>query len=215
MKPYYEHAGITIYHGDCRDVLEDWRYECPATVILTDPPYGIGKATWDVEFPSWLFGAIPQSIYAAGFQIGNWNLPRLPMTMNGLLYRWTLCGYLVNGMTRGAIGFSNWIPCNIYSSPTARLYREESDVKEFAIGIEPKQTHPSPKPLDTTKWFLSRLLDPTCATVLLDPFCGSGTSLRAAKDCGLSAIGIEIEERYCEIAAQRLSQEVLPLELAK
>jgi site-specific DNA-methyltransferase (adenine-specific) len=65
--------------------------------------------------------------------------------------------------------------------------------------------HPSPKPYDAMRWLVSRLP----GEVVLDPFMGSGTTLRAAKDLGRKAIGIEIEERYCEIAAQRMSQSVM------
>jgi site-specific DNA-methyltransferase (adenine-specific) len=67
--------------------------------------------------------------------------------------------------------------------------------------------HPCPKPYSAWRWLLERCSDEN--TVVLDPFCGSGTTLVAAKDLGLRAIGIEIEEHYCEIAAKRLSQEVL------
>jgi DNA modification methylase len=69
-----------------------------------------------------------------------------------------------------------------------------------------RRLHPNEKPLD----LMARLIQPTTGTIL-DPFMGSGTTLRAAKDLGRKAIGIEIEERYCEIAAERLAQEVLPL----
>jgi site-specific DNA-methyltransferase (adenine-specific) len=69
--------------------------------------------------------------------------------------------------------------------------------------------HPCPKPLDVWKRILLRV-SPVEGELVLDPFMGSGTTLRAAKDLGRKAIGIEIEERYCEIAAKRLAQEVLP-----
>jgi site-specific DNA-methyltransferase (adenine-specific) len=65
--------------------------------------------------------------------------------------------------------------------------------------------HPSPKPLALYRWLIERVAGHT----ILDPFMGSGTSLRAAKDLGRKAIGIEIEERYCEIAARRMAQLVL------
>ena len=67
--------------------------------------------------------------------------------------------------------------------------------------------HPCPKPITVMQWALGRTTD--AADVVLDLFMGSGTTLRAAKDLGRRAIGIEIEERYCEIAAKRLEQEVL------
>jgi site-specific DNA-methyltransferase (adenine-specific) len=73
-----------------------------------------------------------------------------------------------------------------------------------------KNGHPCPKPLGLMRWLVARVSKPN--ETVLDPFMGSGTTLLAAKDMGHRAIGIEIEERYCEIAAKRLSQEVLPLE---
>jgi site-specific DNA-methyltransferase (adenine-specific) len=73
--------------------------------------------------------------------------------------------------------------------------------------------HPCPKPLPVIKWIVSRVsLE---GETIIDPFMGSGTTLRAAKDLGRKAIGIEIEERYCEIAAKRMSQEVMNFDARK
>ena len=74
------------------------------------------------------------------------------------------------------------------------------------FGNNEKRFHPTQKPVRLMRWCISLYPD---AVSILDPFMGSGTTLRAAKDLGRKAIGIEIEERYCEIAANRLRQEVL------
>lgn len=206
IQPYYEEKGITIYHGDARDVLPFIRFD----TVLTDPPYGINKAEWDAQFPSWLWSVLPFSLQSLGLMPGTWNLLKCPQRVHSLTYRWTLSAHLVNGMTRGAVGFANWIPCHLYSAPDISLFKQESDCRDFVVGSAPKEDHPSPKPLHVVKWFLSRLPD----GIVCDPFMGAASTLRAAKDLGRKAIGIEIEERYAEIAANRLRQEVLQFEEA-
>jgi hypothetical protein len=141
-------------------------------------------------------------------QAGTSNLLTLPNRFADLEYRWTLAIHLVNGMTRGKMGFGNWFPCVVYSRPDISLYREQSDAVDIAIGTEEMPDHPSPKPLRAMSWIIDRFDAP----IIMDPFCGSGTTLRAAKNLGRRAIGIEIEEKYCEIAAKRLSQEVFEFE---
>lgn len=81
------------------------------------------------------------------------------------------------------------------------------DAMAFSIGREAKFDHPSQKPYPYMTWLVNRLSEE--GQIILDPFIGSGTTLRAAKDLRRKAIGIEIEEKYCEIAARRLGQEVL------
>lgn len=277
MRPYYEDSasGITIYHGDCREILPTLD---AVDVTLTDPPYGIGKADWDDVFPVWWMPEVGRLSLRMGLMPGVWNVLRCPADVGRLQYRWVLAAHLSNGMTRGRLGFGNWIPCLIYTSrqesavwcarfadwceangvtkadlnratgtsdmggwwasrlahraqvpsvgqwetlkaafhppvefdegvETASWYEPSGDCRSFAIGREPKPEHPSPKPMSVVQWFLSRL----GGASVLDPFMGSGTTLLAAKNLGRRAIGIEIEERYCEIAARRLDQGVLDL----
>jgi len=92
----------------------------------------------------------------------------------------------------------------LYATDDSNLYRNAGDIKRFVVGREAKPDHPSPKPIGPVLWFISRVTGNP-----VDPFMGSGTTLRAAKDLGRKAIGIEIEERYCEIAAKRCAQEVM------
>ncbi len=205
-KPYYEAGGITIYHGDCRDVLPRLKDQS-IDVTITDPPYGIRKAGWDDVFPLfWLDDVARITKSAIAVMPGINNLYSLPKTIGRFEYRWMLSIHLTNGMTRGLMGFGNWIPVTVYAPHGASLYRQQQDATAVPIsGNMPD--HPSPKPLRAMKWLVSRFEGET----ILDPFMGSGSTLRAAKDLGRKAIGIEIDERYCEIAARRLQQEVMPL----
>lgn len=202
MRLYYQDDLVTIYHGDCLE----WMPE--VSVIVTDPPYGIGKALWDDRLPLDTLNLIAAHTLTLAVQPGVWNLGLMPDLLASLRYRWTLASFLVNGMTHGAVGYGNWIPTMLYSA--VPLHKPESDCQRVVIGREAKPDHPSPKPLGVMRWVIDRLPDDGD---LLDPFAGSGTTLVAAKSLNRRAIGIEIEERYCEIAANRCRQEVLGLAL--
>jgi site-specific DNA-methyltransferase (adenine-specific) len=210
MKPYYERDGITIYHADCRDVLPTLAAGS-VDLVLTDPPYGVGKAEWDDDLPLWWLDEATRIAPCLGLMPSIKHLLRYPSSVGALRYRWTLSAHLINGMTAGPIGFGNWVPCLVYSADGIRIHQQLSDVGRVVVGRDTKPDHPSPKPYEAMRWFVSRFPN---ADTILDPFMGSGTTLRAAKDLGRRAIGIEIEERYCEIAARRLEQSVLPLAMA-
>jgi site-specific DNA-methyltransferase (adenine-specific) len=202
VTPYYQDDAVTIYHGDCRDVLPG----LTAVALFTDPPYGADKAEWDATFPREWMDLVPPSVAVAAITPGQRNVVGMPATMGDLRYRWTLAAVIANATVRGDLGFGNWIPVLLYARDGVSLYGPRQDTKAFAIrGQMPD--HPSPKPLAVMRW----VLDCIPGDVILDPFMGSGTTLRAAKDLGRRGIGIEIEERYCEIAARRCSQEVLGL----
>ncbi len=83
------------------------------------------------------------------------------------------------------------------------------DAKEFPANQEVINGHPSPKPIRLFKWLIASHKD---AQIILDPFLGSGTTIRASLDLTRKCIGIEIEEKYCEIAVKRLAQSVMRLE---
>ncbi len=117
------------------------------------------------------------------------------------------------GAERSSWGFSCWQPILFYGKDPYLSSGQGGRPDSTAIvqpGDAASSDHPCPKTMEQMSWLLNRVsIDPT--DVIVDPFMGSGTTLRAAKDRGRKAIGIEIEERYCEIAVQRLGQEVLPL----
>lgn len=199
MKPYYEHAGITIYHGDCREVLPNLgRFD----ITVTDPPYGIGiaanpvrqkhvKRDWDNAPPADdVFGFLRFISKYQVFWGGNYF--DLPPAQCFLVWDKVQPENFSLAMCEQA-----WTN---FGKP-AKMFRRH--VVSF------DKQHPTQKPIELMKWCIATAPE-ECRSVL-DPFAGSGTTLEAAKALGLTAVGIEIEERYCEIAAERLSQEVLGL----
>jgi site-specific DNA-methyltransferase (adenine-specific) len=227
MRAYYESGGVTIYHGDCRDLSIE------ANLTLFDPPYGIGRrysdayddraeGYWEWFLPclerlrrvapvmahthrtpeglrritgyDWI--AVWHKPYSAGARIG--NSPVLPHWEPIFLY-----GIHSLGVKRQA--FADVLSYNPESSPAPTKSASPRDKAKSDAG----DNHPLPKPLP----LMARLILWLSAQgeTVYDPFAGSGTTLLAAKNLGRKAIGIEIEERYCEIAAKRLAQGVLGL----
>ena len=213
FKPYYQHGGITIYNADCRLVLPTLP-KCD--LLLTDPPYelvaaggGLGKKRgyeeslagltdgFDIEllasFPNWmcfcakaqLISLLSLAMKGERWMLLTWNKPDPTPLMNG-----------------------NYLPDTEYIVHRfTKLYGSYPDRSRFTVmcGGE-KFFHPTGKPLP----LIGKLMRLGCDSgqLVVDPFMGSGTTLVAAKNLGRKAIGIEIEERYCEIAAKRLQQEV-------
>ena len=206
MKPYYEKDGIVIYHGDCREILPS--IERPP-VIVTDPPYGLGdkwtggggsgKTSWKfdpseakgwdgktVDFVEQLPSLCDQLIVWGG------NYYPLPPMRCWLVWDKKVPDTFTTGQAE--LAWTN------LDRPT-RVFR----MAQCEQANEGPKYHPTQKPLALILWCMKWVGD----GLVLDPFMGSGTTLRAAKDLGRRAIGIEIEERYCEIAVKRLAQEVL------
>lgn len=201
MKPYYEHGGVTIYHGDAREALPQ------ADVLVTDPPYGVAFSSgWDNRFRDVKIAcdettAARDSVLAAwaprpALVFGTWKAPRPAATKAVLVW------------DKGTVGMGDlsvpWFPCTeeIYVLGGGWVGTRTTAVLRHHVRNE---FHPTEKPLA----LICALLSKCPAGTVLDPFMGSGTTLRAAKDLGRKAIGIEVEERYCEIAAKRLGQEVM------
>ena len=205
MKPYYDHAGITIYHGDCREIL----LHVKADVVVTDPPYGMpvdcGKFIRSKGSSEYWHG-----VEHAGTEwmrvVLSLNLPTVLFGANAYASKlpdhpgWVVWDKQSDGFTQGSPAELAWT--NFLTN--LRMFR--LNYRGFTTRDEPKQ-HPMQKPTALMRWILQ--LAETPSGIILDPFMGSGTTLVAAKQLGRKAIGIEIEERYCEIAAKRLAQEVL------
>ena len=205
MKPYYEQNGITIYHGDCRDVLPVLD---PVDLVLTDPPYNVGVeyeshddrmgdqayAAWCAEWFNALNDDKRKIIFPGHGNLPVWWAIRKPSAIG--------CWYKPGNPARGGVfQFCEWEPWLYWGPFLATSGVIRATVSEQADTGD----HPCPKPLPLFRKLISQANPAT----VLDPFMGSGTTLRAAKDLGRKAIGIEIEERYCEIAAKRMAQGVL------
>lgn len=228
MKPYYQDDYATIYHGDCREILP--RLE-PVDCVITDPPYGVGLSgkrakkrgggtisrndTYQSfvdseEYVSSVVVPVIKCCIEKGYRVAltpgtrcMWAYPRpndvgtffsaagTGMSSWGfccsqpILY-YGKCPFLARGLGSRANSYGQTYP---------------NDSNEYK--------HPCVKPIRQWRWLVERAS--YHGETILDPFMGSGTTLRAAKDLQRKAIGIEIEEKYCEIAVKRLRQEVLPL----
>jgi len=210
MTPYYEHAGITIYHGDCREVLPT----LSADVVITDPPYGVGIIYGSYEDAlNETTGLVLDFVLTAtamsrcvAFSVGAFATEKELYRI--LPPRWRMCWYKGTQSTVSPIGFSDWEMILVYGDRVHNYAHDYFCARPEVMGAF---GHPCPKPIAFSRTLIRRLA--RAGDVICDPFMGSGTTLRAAKDLGHPAIGIEIEERYCEIAARRLAQEVLPLEV--
>jgi site-specific DNA-methyltransferase (adenine-specific) len=214
-EPYYvDPCGITIYHGDCREILPTLG-DGSVDALVTDPPYGIGKADWDNDVWGLLESVAHECARiikddAICFWFGSIGyLPKVLEVTSAIPYRWLFTWYASNNMQHGTIGFSKFTIALVLGR--GKVYRQMQDCRNVPIPGTPlaSEGHPTAKPMALMRYLVNHACNE--GQVILDPFMGSGTTLRAAKDLGRKAIGIEIEERYCEIAAKRLQQEVLPL----
>jgi site-specific DNA-methyltransferase (adenine-specific) len=211
IRPYYEHAGITIYHGDCRDVLP---LLPKVDLVLTDPPYGVGfqYASHDDSLESWrrLMQMVVVWTRAGGASMlitPSCQIQQLEWIYRTIPPDWLICWYKGSPGTAAFVGFNDWEPLLVYGKPKGLQMHDYfyAQPDPFTNG------HPCPKPERWATWLIGRASQ--TLGIILDPFMGSGTTLVAAKQLGRRAIGIEIEERYCEIAAKRLSQEVFDWEI--
>ena len=213
MKPYYQHAGVTIYHGDCRDVLP---HVGDIGLVLSDPPYGISHPTnyaargRDRLAPCRDYLPVagdgekfdPASILDLGVPTilwgANYFADLLPVVSGWLV--WDKKRPHDLDQATAELAWSNTVK-------GARVFRHlwNGMMRESERG---KSYHPTQKPVALMSWCLNLKGVPPDG-VVLDPYMGAGPVLRAAKDMGRKAIGIELEEGYCEIAANRLAQEVL------
>lgn len=200
--PYYDHDGITIYHADCRDILP---LLPQVDLVLTDPPYGIGKIfkgsaaggwkkqrsqqekrnEWDAVAPQDVVDLICNQFAKSKNVIWGGNYFNLPASRCWLVWNKPRRNF---SLSDAEIAWTN----------------QDSLVRVFdGPAYEREASHPTQKPLKLMTWCIEWSKG---AELIIDPFMGSGTTLVAAKLLGKKAIGIEREEKYCRIAVERLAQ---------
>lgn len=228
MKPYYEDskAGITIYHADCREILPTL---AKVDLCLTDPPYKHAHMDGGGFAAGRRFYAGNALEGLNDFNLSEyWPVLSEAGTMLVAFCSRDLIPAYAAASVANSLKFdlhvwhkSNAIPftANTWKSDLEYIvllwsekcgwkqHSQEMHSKAWLGAINQDNSHPAAKPVPLLQKYIA-VLD---AQTILDPFMGSGTTLRAAKDLGRRAIGIEICEAYCEVAARRLQQEVLPL----
>lgn len=237
MKPYYEADGIVIYHGDALDILPSLPL---VDLVVTDPPYVIGavsagnigskaggwgdmmnSARW---FRDW-YAMVHERLARDGAMWSFCNWRSLPVVMRAAIdANWSVGSLLV--WEKGFLGPGGNTGLRPTYELVALLQREEHvisdrgtpDVWAQAWPAAVRKTgHPAEKPARLLQRLIDVSLEPALTRtgdtpLVLDPFMGSGSTLVAAKNCGLRAIGIEAEEKWCEVAVARLGQMVLDVE---
>lgn len=213
MKPYYADEAVTLYHGDCREIAA-W---LEADVLVTDPPYGVSYATgWDSKafgngrvtgddstevrdaaLAAW--GGGPAVVFSS-FRCSPYGTPHpMPLIFDK--------GDVV-GM--GDLKWP-WKPSYEFAWVYGSGWQGRRSTAVLSYRVLPgnftARDHPTQKPVGLLEEIISKAPPGTIA----DPFAGSGSTLLAARNLGRRAIGVEVEERYCEVIARRLAQDCLPL----
>lgn len=209
--PYYQDDLVTLYHGDCLEVTE-W---LDADVLVTDPPYGmayesnfnrikgtqkIGRPVAGDKSPDARDVVLEMWSPRPALVFGRWDIPRPKATSARLIW-----DRMYHGM--GDLNFP-WGPSEeeIYVIGKGFKGRRSSNVIRshgLMSNDANRPDHPTPKPVG----LMESLIEKCPPGVIADPFAGSGASLIAARNLGRKSIGVELEERYCELIATRLSQQ--------
>lgn len=237
-QPYYQDERVTLYHGDCREVMAEMD-ERSVDAVITDPPYSdrTHEMTRSNSNGAKRHG---NRVLSGSFGFDSITAEDLALalsTAGRISRRWLVA----NVDYRHAFAFSDappeglrllrigvWIKTNpnpqISGDRPAQgweaiAYMHRDDLRpswtgggraaNFVLPNAQKHGHPTTKPVEMVRQFVRWFTEP--GDVVFDPFAGSGTTLRAALDEGRKAIGVELDERYCEVIAKRLSQGALDL----
>ncbi len=254
MRPYYQDESVTLYHGDCLEILPELE---PVDHVITDPPYAqdvylrlsmpntkpgsgtparvtgghhitLKNGSAITRVPAGSIGAIDELLRPAAKEVARltrrWgivfsdvestHLWRAALEDAEMRYVRTGAWVKPDAMPqmsgdRPAVGFE---PCTIVHAQGAMRWNGGGNRAVWTFNTakgSDRPDHPCPKPLPLMRALVEQFTDP--GETILDPFAGSGTTLRAAKDLGRKAIGIELDEEWCEGAAKRMSQTAMAL----
>jgi DNA modification methylase len=223
-KPYYQDDYCTIYHGDCRDILP---LLPKVDLVLTDPPYGIDMNTdyytsrargqnsrmdrnhaWHGKKHLPIFGDDekfdPSQILLKAERYALFGANNYASKLDDT-YSWIVWDKKTEAIPQNSFSDAELIYCFGADFNSVRIFRHmwSGYQRQSEQG---EHLHPTQKPVELLKYIMGYF---KTSQLILDPFMGSGTTLRAAKDLKRKSIGIEISEEYCAIAKSRLRQEVL------
>lgn len=209
MKPYYEDDFVTLFHGNCLTEHREW---LEADVLVTDPPYGVSYKSGRVKADRTIAGDSSPEVRDRALEawgdrpaivFGSWNIPRPAHTrarliwskgddpgMGDLKFPWGKSDEEIYIIGKGFSG---------KRCPNVLVHNKPP--------VNNREAHPTPKPVP----LMERLIEKCPPGLIADAFAGSGATLVAAKNLGRKVIGVELEERYCEIIAKRCQQEVLDI----
>lgn len=227
ITPYYQDDACTIYHGDCLAILPS----IPASSIVTDPPYCSGGFQETGKKQGSIGTRADDSIQLDNLSTRGYlalirEMCRAATSADSfcIFTDWKMWTFMVEAAELGGVKTRNMLIWDKMQMGMGLPFRNQHELIYYGKRtpatintgkrgnvLQYRRTgnhqHPTEKPVD----LLTALVDEVGGDLVCDPFMGSGPTLRAAKDLGVKCVGIEIEEKYCEAAAKRLAQEVLPL----
>ena len=190
--------------GDCLEVMRSMK-DKSVDCCMTDPPYGCNKAEWDDKFPiSWYIKSRQVAEMIVMITGSSGLIDSIPLVGKDFID--VISAWNKNGMTRSPIGYGNWLAAVI----ACKKPRMGQNFFSFSVsGTKPE--HPSPKPIEYMKKLVERCTD--IGDTILDPFMGSGTTGVACVQTGRNFIGIEIDEKYFDIAKKRIEEAKLQIRM--
>lgn len=218
MKPYYQQGGVTLYHADCRDVMRGMESES-VDFVLTDPPYIISyKGRWgqnrgviqgdkDGRWLAPVFSELWRVLVPDSLCLSFYGWPHADAFMTV----WKLVGFMPVSQivfVKNVWGLGYFSRAQHDTAYLLAKGKPRKPAKAISDVVDwrrvSKAQHPNQKPLGAIAPLVAAFA--TQPSLILDPFCGSGTTLVAARDLGHRAIGIEVDERHCEVAVRRLAE---------